>query len=355
MSNAIWTVAEISERRQWDYMYAIQTINLTKIYHPPRGMMRLIVKSPLKTEVVAVDKVNLTVQKGKLFGLIGPNGAGKTTLIKLLCTLLWPTSGRALVNGYDTMREEEKVKASVGFASGEERSFYWRLTGRENLQFFAALHNLSGKRAEKCIVQVLRQVGLEEAADNMFYSYSGGMKQKLAIARALLTNPAILFLDEPTKSVDAVTAQALRQFIREKLVKEEGRTVFLTSHRLEEVEELCDRIAIMNRGKITYCGTVKELKDILQPQKHYVLEIKDILKEKLVDITSYRDVTNVFIDGQEGNGCLKLEFASANGSSPLSRVLRNILDEGGMIISCQSQEPKLEEMFIEHLQEVSRM
>lgn len=335
-------------------MYAIETFDLTKKYCPPHGIMRLIIKSPLKTEVVAVDKVNLAVHKGELFGLIGPNGAGKTTLIKLLCTLLWPTSGKALVNGYDTIKEEEKAKVSIGFTSGEERSFYWRLTGKENLQFFAALHSLSGEWAEKRITQVLKQMGLEEAAENMFYSYSGGMKQKLAIARALLTNPAILFLDEPTKSVDAVTAQALRQFIKENLVKEEGRTVFLTSHRLEEVEELCDRIAIMNQGKITYCGTVKELRSILQLQRRYVLEVKDILKERLVELVSYRDTTSVSIDGQRGNGCLRLEFTSANGRNPLSKVLRNILDEGGTIISCQSQEPKLEEMFIEHLQEASR-
>lgn len=334
-------------------MFAIETFKLTKKFSPPRGVMRLVAKSPLKEEITAVDAVNLAVRKGEIFGLIGPNGAGKTTLIKLLCTLLWPTSGSAIVNGYDLVRDEDKVKASVGFVSGQERSFFWRLTGRENLEFFAALNNLLGGSAQRKINEALHQVDLQDAADNMFYSYSSGMKQRLGIARALLTNPAILFFDEPTKSLDAVAAQSLYKLIKEKLVGQERRTVFLTSHRLDEVEQRCDRIAIMHRGKIVYCGTVAQLRDIVKKTERYALEVSDELNEQaLFGIASSQDLVDVKISPNVHSNCVKLEFSSSNGEHSLSRCLRDILDSGRTVISCNKEEPSLEELFIERLERI---
>jgi ABC-2 type transport system ATP-binding protein len=240
-------------------MLAIETVDLSKAYRPPGRLASLAMRSPIKAEVLAVDKVNLKVREGELFGLIGPNGAGKTTLVKMLATLLWPTSGQALIKGLDTRRNEDMVKSNIGFVSGEERSFYWRLTGRQNLRFFASLGNLFGRERERRIQAVLDKLDLAGAADNMVYSYSSGMKQKLSIARGLLIDPAVLFLDEPTKSIDPVIARRVKRFIRDDLVDGEGKTVVLTSHRLEEIEQLCDRFAIIDHGRITFCGTVDEL------------------------------------------------------------------------------------------------
>lgn len=265
-------------------MYAIETFELTKVYRPPDKLASLAMRSPIKTEVLAVDNVNLTIREGELFGLIGPNGAGKTTLVKMLATLLWPTSGRALIKGLDTQRHENMVKSNIGFVSGEERSFYWRLTGRQNLRFFASLGNLFGAERERRIQEVLERLDLAEAADNMVYSYSSGMKQKLSIARGLLINPAVLFLDEPTKSIDPVIAQRLKSFIRDDLVDGEGKTVVLTSHRLEEIEQLCDRFAILDHGKITFCGTVDELAGTLDRVDEMTLE------EMFVEHVSQREV-----------------------------------------------------------------
>lgn len=240
-------------------MYAIETENLTKKYVPAKGLKTLVMKSPLKKEITAVDNVNLQVKRGEVFGFLGPNGAGKTTFIKLLTTLLRPTSGKAIVNGFDVVDQESQAKNSMGLVTGEERCFYWRLTGRQNLHFFATLYGLSKLDAVKRIDDILEQLDLQKAADNMFYSYSSGMKQKLSLARALIANPKVLFLDEPTKSVDVITGRELRTFIKDNLVEKEERTVFLTTHRLEEAETLCDRLAIINHSRVVFCGTIEEL------------------------------------------------------------------------------------------------
>jgi len=245
-------------------MNIIETVELTKKYQPPKGLRAMLIKSALKEEITAVDKANISVKKGEIFGFLGPNGAGKTTFIKMLTTLLRPTSGKAYVNGFNVVEQEDEAKTSMGLVTGEERSFYWRLSGRQNLQFFATLYGLNKVDIPKRIDALLKQLELTKAADNMFYSYSSGMKQKLALARGLLCNPSILFLDEPTKSVDVITGANIRRFIREKMVGEDNRTVFLTTHRLEEVEALCDRLAIIKKGRICFTGTIEELrKDVL--------------------------------------------------------------------------------------------
>lgn len=330
-------------------MNIIKTFDLTKKYLPPTGLKAMLMRSPVKNEVLAVDKVNIKVKKGELFGLIGPNGAGKTTLIKLLCTLLWPTSGKAEINGHD-LAQEEKVKSSIGFVSGEERSFYWRLTGRQNLEFFSSLNNLYLPQSERRIDEVFEQVGLVDAADNMFYSYSSGMKQKLCIARGLLTDPAILFLDEPTKSVDAITAINLKRFIKEDLVKKQERTVFLTSHRLEEVEQLCDRIAIMDHGRVSFCGTVAELEKLTGKRMHYEVEITGLKQAKLEELLKLRKVDDVSISPQGPDNLISFEFSFSNGENPLPLLMKDILSDGGSVISCNRRQVKLEQMFVKIIQ-----
>ncbi len=235
----------------------LQTSNLTKEFTKRRGL-----SSPRrffeKQTVTAVTNVNLEVKRGEIFGLLGPNGAGKTTLTKMLCTLLLPSRGRAVVNGFDLVRQQVKVKSSIALVSSEERSFYWRLTGRQNLKFFAALYGLPRQLANERIPLLLEQVGMTEAADRRFNQYSTGMKQRMALARGLLADPDIFFMDEPTKGLDPVAVHKLHIFIKNELITQ-GKTVILATHHLAEAEEVCDRIGIMHGGEMKACGGIREL------------------------------------------------------------------------------------------------
>jgi len=229
---------------------SIKTLNLTKFFDSKEG------------PIVAIDNLNLSVSKGEIFGLMGPNGAGKTTLLKILTTLLLPTSGEAYVSGY-SLREANKIKASIGVVFSEERSFYWRLTGRENLRFFATLYNLKPSEIKERIDQITETIGMKDFIDRRFDSYSTGMKQKLSIARGLICNPGILFFDEPTKGLDPIAAIQIRGIL--KTLSQTGITIFLITHSTEEANEICERVSIMDKGRIK--ATIRpgevELKDFL--------------------------------------------------------------------------------------------
>lgn len=237
--------------------YAIETSNLTKIFRPAKNIFSL--KSPKDEIITALNQVNLKITKGEIFAVLGPNGAGKTTLIKILCSLITPTSGTALINGYHVVKNEDKIKSLVGLVIGEERSFYWRLTGRENLEFFGVLYNLSLRQVRKKAESIMELLEIEDP-DKRFQEYSTGNKQKLALGRCLLSNSEVIFMDEPTKSLDPGVASRFRKFIKEVLVKKGNKTVFFATHSTQEAEELADRIAIMDKGRITVCGSISELK-----------------------------------------------------------------------------------------------
>ncbi len=240
--------------------YAIETVNLTKYFTPTPGIKSLLAPSLRKREVIrAVEEVNIQVKGGEIFGLLGPNGAGKTTLLKLLSTLILPTKGTAYINGYQIAKDDEKIKSSIGLVTGEERSFYWRLTGRQNLEFFAALYNLFRDQTKIRIEELLNLLEIEKP-DKRFQEYSTGMKQRMALARCLLSDPPILLMDEPTKSLDPLTAKNLRVFIKKELVKRRKKTLLFTTHHLGEVKDLCDRIAIMDQGRIKAWGNLDELR-----------------------------------------------------------------------------------------------
>ncbi len=233
---------------------------LTKVFYPLQLRLRSFRPVRRQPPVCALRELDLTIHRGEILGLLGTNGAGKTTLLKILATLILPTAGRVIVEGYDVAREADSVKAMIGLVTGDERSFYWRLTGRQNLEFFAAFQGLSPHAARVRIEQLREQHGLE-ALDRRFGVYSTGMRHRLAIARALLHHPRILLVDEPTRSLDPLAAGALRRLIRETLVRELGCTVVLATHNLEEAEELADRIAVLHQGRLLGCGTVRELRE----------------------------------------------------------------------------------------------
>ncbi len=217
-----------------------------------------------RTWVTALDGVDLEVKPGEVLGLLGPNGAGKTTLLKILCTLLIPTAGQATVNGYDVVRDSYRVRQAVGYCLDTERSFYYRLTGIQNLSFFATLNNLDSRQATARVADVLDVVGLKEAAEKPFMTYSRGMQQKLGLARALLTDPSVLLLDEPTKSLDPGATEEFRRFIRGSLVEKLGKTVLLVTHSLEEARACCDQLVVLEGGRIAFQGAWPVLQDFIR-------------------------------------------------------------------------------------------
>lgn len=324
---------------------AISTTDLTKRFHREAGYKALISGILGHAQLVtAVDMVNLEVKNGELFGLLGPNGAGKTTLIKMLCTLILPTSGNASVLGHDLVREEGHVKKLVNLITADERSFYWRLTGRENLEFYACLWGLSGRQAREKADEVLRLVGLAEEGNIRFQNYSTGMRQKLAVARGLLGSPRILFMDELTKSLDPISARAIRQFVRYK-VAAEGMTVIYATHHLGEAEELCDRVAIMNHGQILISGTVCEIKRTIRPLDTYHLEINNSSKMALKKLRGLPGLIHHRILDRQ-NGSCTLELGLVNKET-LPEAIKMMAEGGVNIYSCRLSETRLEDAFLD--------
>ena len=325
---------------------AISTVNLAK-HFPRTSGYRDILPFRSKQFVTAVNGVDLEVKEGEFFWLLGPNGAGKTTLIKLLCCLVLPSSGTAQVFGNDILREEQAVKNLVGLVSSEERSFFWRLTGRENLQFFASLYHLSGLPAKKRIDELLEMVDLTDEGDIRFQNYSTGMRQKLAIARGLLSHPRLLFVDEPTRSLDPVSAQTVRRFFKEK-VAGEGKTVVLATHNLNEAEQLCDRLAIMNHGKVIALGTVPELRSLFQSYEVCNLQVKHLSASVLPQLRQIDGVLDCCTSSQQ-NGTSTLELKLSNRLAALPQVLQIMVQDGAEIYDCQIHELPLEEIFVHAL------
>ncbi|ACP47058.1 ABC transporter related [Sulfolobus islandicus Y.G.57.14] len=215
----------------------------------------------IKYKVIkAVDDVSFEIERNTAGALVGPNGAGKTTVIKMLSTLIIPSSGDAIVNGYSITREEKKVRESIGLVTVSERLFYYRLTALENLVFFASLQNLSLSDARRRAREVLEIVGLSEWENIPYMKFSTGMQRKLALARALITDPPVLLLDEPTLSLDPLSARMFRD-----LVRRIGRdkTILLTSHYMKDIEELAEKIILLKKGKVIAEGNKENLKNYL--------------------------------------------------------------------------------------------
>lgn len=225
--------------------------NLSRNYNSTVGI------SKNKT-IEALKSVSFSIKKGEIFGLLGPNGAGKTTTIKILTTLLAPSSGKATVLGYHCFGDENKIRPKINFVFGGERSLYWRLSAYDNLQYFGDLYRIPSKILNDRIPSLIKLVGLQGREHERVESYSKGMKQRLQIARGLINDPEILFLDEPTIGLDPVGAKDLRNIILS--LKNQNKTILLTTHYMYEADELCDRIAIINNGELLDLDTSLELK-----------------------------------------------------------------------------------------------
>ncbi len=258
----------------------------------PAAMLRSLTGHRIARRQVLFD-VNLRVGQGELFGLLGPNGAGKSTLLKLLATLTVPDTGRMTIDGIDVERDPIAAKRRIGLCTSDERSFYFRLTARQNMEFFGALMGLWGKHLKKRIDECVELVDMTEYLDTRFGGYSSGMRVRLTMARALLADPAILFLDEPTRAVDPVHAEDLRRLIRRNLVDGAGKTVVLATNLLDEAWEMCDRVAVVNHGRIVALGPPKELDVDLGAVARYRVtldEVDDDLLQRTRTIPGFRDL-----------------------------------------------------------------
>lgn len=254
-------------------MSIIEVRDLYRDYVTKKGVI-----FPKKEIIHAVAGISFDVNEGEIFGLLGQNGAGKSTTIKILITMLAPTSGECRVLGYNTYGEEKKIRHRINFIFGGELGVYRRLSARDNLRYFANLYKLPMDERDRRIDELLELVGLSDKADLRTETYSKGMIQKVQIARGLINNPEILFMDEPTVGLDPVAAQTLRNVIKQ--LKEQGKTILLTTHNMYEVDELCDRVAIINKGKLVTLDTPRNIKARMEQNEDVQRHLEQVrLKE----------------------------------------------------------------------------
>ena len=322
--------------------FAVEASSLTKTYRHPRSISDILHGRPA-AETDALNGVTLAIEEGEIFGLLGPNGSGKTTFLKLLSTILSPTSGTARIFGRDVLREPRQVRQMVALVTAEERSLYWRLTGRQNLQFFASLYGLDGRRVQSKIDELLELFLLSDARDVRVAAYSTGMRQKLAIARGLLSNPKLLFLDEPTRGLDPAAAHHLLELVKERAVEHFENTVILTTHIAREVEQLCDRIATLHHGAITYLGPVGTLGQSLDVTVTYAMTVTGLTEAVVERLRARKGVLTCTC--AETNSVTEIELVLARDAISLSDVLRLLLFNNVELLRCSIKERSLEETF----------
>jgi ABC-2 type transport system ATP-binding protein len=301
--------------------------------------------------VVALDGVDLDVSSGELFGLLGPNGAGKTTLIKILTTLLLPTSGTARVFGFDVARDTSRLRRIMNIVSGGEQSGYGLLQVREQLWMFSQFYGLGVREGWRRVDELIDLVGLQEQRQQKVSTLSTGQRQKLNLARGLLNDPWILFLDEPTLGLDVSAARAVRDLVLAWRAAVPGRTILLTSHYMAEVDELCDRVAIVDHGRILAIGTATELKRRVQADSVFLLEV-DRLEggpqrlARLPGVVSAVAPGGVDGDGRTDHQTVRVKLALADDAA-LGGVVSALAGLDAHIVSLQKSEPSLEDVFVE--------
>jgi ABC-2 type transport system ATP-binding protein len=283
------------------------------------------------TEVYAVRDVSLRVQAGELFGLFGHNGAGKSTLVRMLATLVQPTRGQAMINGFDLVRDERKVRASIGLVASDERSFYGRLSGTENLRFFASLQNVPRSAVNGRVRYALDLFGLGGISARPFQTYSTGQRQRLNLARAILHDPPVLFLDEPTKSMDVQTSDSVKTLVKNELVAKQGKTVVFISHELYEMEDFCDRVAVIHHGEVSAQGTPAELQRLLPIQAAYELQIGGEIDRVLCALRAMTVLSDISVI-ERRDGAAKLEVNLKQAATDWqwqAQLTQTIIDAGG--------------------------
>ncbi len=295
-----------------------------------------------KRKIEALKNVDLEIYDGEIFGLLGPNGAGKTTLIKCLTTLLLPSSGTAWINGYNLQKHENLVRASIGCMLMGERGLYWKLTGRENLDYFGALYHVPKKIRRKKIEELIELLKLRDFIDRTVETYSSGQKMILAFAKSLINEAPILFLDEPTVTMDVHAARELRSIV--KGLNENGHTIVYTTHLMHEADELCDRVAIIDKGEIIALGTPAELKSSIEHED--VVNVEGTIPPNVVDNIRALPGIREAIVKSEGNGKTKLGILCENSRMMLPKIIEVMTANNAQIEYINPQDITLEDVFI---------
>jgi ABC-2 type transport system ATP-binding protein len=292
---------------------------------------------------VALAGVNLTVAPGELFGLLGPNGAGKTTLIKILTTLLAPTTGRAWVDGLDVLTQAEELRPRINMVSGGESCGYGLLTVRETLWLFAQLYGVPTVVARKRMDELLAVVGMPDRADTKVSQLSTGLRQKMNFCRGFLTDPKVLFLDEPTLGLDVNAARGIRQFVRGWVQKRPGRTLLLTTHYMQEADQLCDRLAIIDGGKVLACATPAALKRRVQEHVLFTITVAPG-GDPVEGLRRLPGVAHVTAEPSPTAVTLKVALAE---EPVVGAVVQALLAGGSHVLTLRKEEPTLEDVFVE--------
>jgi len=316
-------------------MDAIEVKNLQRVYQTRIGVIKRTIKN-----VMAVEDISFSVKSGELFGLLGPNGAGKTTTVKMLATLLIPTKGTASILGYDVVKHANEVRKHIGFIFGGERGLYWRLSGIDNLRYFASLYSVEPEVSKQRIPYLLEMVGLKDRGNERVEGHSRGMKQRLHVARTLLHDPEILFLDEPTIGLDPVGARDFRRVIRD--LQSEKKTILLTTHYMFEADLLCQRVAVIDKGLIVAMDSPSELKKHVADLSVIEIETFGTSKEIIEQLRALPFVDALQIREQDQRQILLVQ--TARGAEAVPDLMTSL--NGQRIGRVVVREPTLEDAYV---------
>ena len=317
---------------------AVEVRNLKKCFISRK---KKFLRTIEKKEFIAVNDISFDIYKGEIFGLLGPNGAGKTTTIKMITGLLKPTGGYINVCGSNVDEKPMEALSNLGTVLAGDRSIYWKLTGRENLEYFAALYGCNKKEAKKRAQDILDRLGL---SGKLVEKYSTGMKQKIALGKALIPKAPVVLLDEPTLGLDPQSALNLREIILD--IKHEGRTVLLTTHYMEEADLLCDRVAIIDGGKIIALDTPENLKKSLDDVKLIKIELNSAPQKLIDEIKSLENVHKVISEYDTDTRNYMLTIHHTDGSALIQNIIDCISSNKCQILHINVKEPSLEDVFI---------
>ena len=314
---------------------AVETESLTRVFNPK--------KKKEGKSVTALNSVDLRIERGELFGLLGPNGAGKTTLLKILSTLLLPTSGKAYVAGFDVAKDFQEVRKRINMVSGGEISGYGLLTVRENLWMFTQFYGMKSAVAFKQIDTMLELFGMSDKKNEKVRTLSTGMRQKMNVIRGFVTDPDILFLDEPTLGLDVNASRVIRDYIVEWVEKRPDKTVLLTTHYMAEADQLCDRIAIIDDGKILACDAPDTLKKLVKTSTMLKIDVTLLNNKSVLD--KIPGVEKFTYTDDPASNLTSLKFVLQDESA-VSDIVSEIVHSGAKILALRKTEPTLEDVFI---------
>jgi ABC-2 type transport system ATP-binding protein len=320
-----------------DAVPAIEVKDLVKDFPAHRRMRRMLKRPFSQPQTRVLDGVTLCLEPGEVLGLMGANGAGKTTLLKIIAAIIRPTEGSVVVNGWDVVTHPREAKSQAAYAFMDERSFYWRLTGRQNLDFFAAIEDLNGSQRRRVVNELASLLGIADRLDEPFSFYSTGLRQRFALARALLRRPRVLLLDEPTRSIDPAEAKSIWSFVRDDLVQKQQMSAIVVTHQTAEAAALCDRISILEGGRIRAELLPADLKRASDGLRALTLTLAGFRAEELPRLRLVPGIRGLTLNDQ--NGEQRLDVWYEDETRALTEVVALTTASGAQVRSLTQTTP----------------